>query len=42
MVLPAELLRSYVPGVLASRFVARPMRHCCIPWRRVEAARLPV
>jgi class 3 adenylate cyclase/tetratricopeptide (TPR) repeat protein len=25
MVLPAELLRSYVPGVLAARFVARPM-----------------
>jgi class 3 adenylate cyclase/tetratricopeptide (TPR) repeat protein len=25
MVLPAELLRSYVPGLLASRFVARPM-----------------
>ena len=24
MVLPAELLRSYVPGLLASRFVARP------------------
>lgn len=25
MVLPAELLRSYVPGLLASRFVARPV-----------------
>ena len=25
MVLPAELLRSYVPGVLASPFVARPV-----------------